>query len=157
MLWRYYKGTEEYAKAAKLLYDLATKKAKSTTVEKKLEFLSQALICINCAPESQPNVQLKAKIRDWLDVARVQQQATKQLVAQAGRRLDPDTVRNKVDELNSNLLPASELFELAQKFDLPMLQLSVLHCVGHFDEDIVEGIYKRIIHDGKIIVISKMG
>lgn len=61
MLWRYYKGADEYAKAANLLYELATKRARATNVEKKLDFLSQAMICINCAPESTPNVELKVR------------------------------------------------------------------------------------------------
>ncbi|CAD5218904.1 unnamed protein product [Bursaphelenchus okinawaensis] len=147
MLWQYYKGTEEYAKAAKLLYELATKKAKTTNTEKKLEFLSHALICINSAPESQPNVQLKANIRDWLDVARVQLQAQQQLKAEAGRRLDPSVVEETINELNSNLLTVSDLFELANRFDFPLIKLAVLHCAGHFDAEMVEGIYKNLIHE----------
>uniref|UniRef100_A0A1I7SNH1 Nucleoporin_C domain-containing protein n=1 Tax=Bursaphelenchus xylophilus TaxID=6326 RepID=A0A1I7SNH1_BURXY len=152
MLWQYYKGTEEYAKAAKLLYELATKKARSTNIEKKLEFLSHALICINSAPESQPNVQLKANIRDWLDVARVQLQAQQQLRAEAGHRLDPRVVEETIHELDNNLMTVSDLFELANRFDLPTIKLAVIHCAGHYDTEMIEGIYKSIIHEGKRVL-----
>jgi hypothetical protein len=74
-LWRYYKGTESFAKAARLLYELAIKRMHKSNMDKKLEFLSQALICINSAPESPQNSELRQKIRDWLDVGLVQQKA----------------------------------------------------------------------------------
>jgi hypothetical protein len=73
LLWQYYKGTENFTKAARLLYELARKRGGNANMQKKIEFLSQALICINSASESPQNFELRQKIRDWLDVALVQQ------------------------------------------------------------------------------------
>ncbi|KAI6228713.1 hypothetical protein M3Y99_01198400 [Aphelenchoides fujianensis] len=146
LLWRYYKGTEEFAKAARLLYELATKSAQPSDIHKKMAYLSQALVCINSAPETQANTELKMKIRDWLDVAQVQRATLSELENKHGQ-YDRASLDEAMHHLGGNLMTANDLMKLANNFDLPLIKLAVFHCAGHYDQEAIAEIYKQIINE----------
>ncbi|KAI6188866.1 hypothetical protein M3Y98_00400400 [Aphelenchoides besseyi] len=146
LLWRYYKGTEEYAKAARLLYELATKNSQQTDIHKKMSYLSQALLCINSAPETKTNTELKMKIRDWLDVAQVQR-ATLAEIENNCTRFDRTILEDARAQLSVSLLTVNELLKIATDFNLPLIKLAVFHCSGYYDQNAIQEIYKQIINE----------
>jgi len=130
LLWRYYDTVGEFEKAARLLYELATKRTHLANFEKKMEYLSQALISLNFTQETSEMVEFRKKIQDWIEVAAIQKK-----IRDALKNAPPNTFEvNALDEtlltLEDHLLTLGNLLQIANRFELPEIKSEILECAG---------------------------
>ncbi|KAI1704219.1 nuclear pore complex protein [Ditylenchus destructor] len=143
LLWRYYEKNENYVEAAKILTDMASKVGSKATLDQRVTYLSHALMCIQSAPETNANLEMKQDIQDKLDVAQIQVK-TKNLL---DSKSNPRQYQKAIEELNRQLFNLTELYDqYANAFDLPEIKLDVLFTAGHFEKQVVETIWSTILN-----------
>ncbi|VDN01277.1 unnamed protein product [Thelazia callipaeda] len=150
LLWRFHERNGDHKKAADLLYHLAQKKTNAYDIQRRVEYLSQAVMCIQLIDPKGFKMDelhdLTLEIRDKLDVAQIQL-ATRDLVQTMPRTRE--TIAAKHD-LESQLYTVQELFEqFAIPLDLPEIKLSLCFCSSAYDENAIESFYESII-DGEL-------
>ncbi|KAI1698795.1 nuclear pore complex protein [Ditylenchus destructor] len=142
LLWRYYEKNENYVEAAKILTDMASKVGSKAALDQRVTYLSHALMCIQSAPETNANLEMKQDIQDKLDVAQIQVK-TKNLL---DSKSNPRQYQKAIEELNRQLFNLTELYDqYANAFDLPEIKLDVLFTAGHFEKQVVETIWSSIL------------
>jgi len=73
LLWKYYEKSGNYVSAAGCLLTMGTKTGQGrTSITQRITYLSHALMCIQSAPQTKANLEMKTQIQDYLDVAQVQ-------------------------------------------------------------------------------------
>ncbi|KAJ3091850.1 hypothetical protein HK102_013147 [Quaeritorhiza haematococci] len=142
LLWQYYVQNNQFAKAARVLSELAEAEIFDIDLNKRIEYLSRA---VANAKSSGPggfgggNGELLHDLEEKIDVARVQLE-----VLRAVQSL-PDE-EHAVLELNGQLMTISDLYNsFAQPLRLNEIKLLILHTSDHKDRPLVESIWSEII------------
>ncbi|XP_051175538.1 nuclear pore complex protein Nup154 isoform X2 [Leptopilina boulardi] len=147
LLWQYYERNKNHAGAAKILDSLASKPGTGVPLTQRVEYLARAVICMRSDRAGYApylGVFLR-ELEDKVEIARIQQQILETIVNQENI-LDADTVRDARMRLNSSLLDITQLYEdYAEPLQLWECKLSIIHCSGHQDSMLIQGIWTNII------------
>ena len=112
----------------------------------RLTYLSHALLCIQSAPETRDNQELKQRIQEFLDVVQIQQTTRDEIEKCRGIRLNDQDANAALELLNSKVFTLTELFrEFAEEYRLPKIKLAILNCANHFEADAIERIWEEIL------------
>uniref|UniRef100_A0A915EQT9 Nucleoporin Nup133/Nup155-like C-terminal domain-containing protein n=1 Tax=Ditylenchus dipsaci TaxID=166011 RepID=A0A915EQT9_9BILA len=147
LLWKYYEKNENYVAAAKILTDMASKAGTKANLSQRITYLSHALMCIQSAAETKANLEFKQDIQDKLDVAQIQQKTKASLESSGSRYSDQRQVRAAIEALNQQLYGLTDLYDrFGNTFDLPEVKLDVLQSAGHYEQEVIESIWKHIMN-----------
>ncbi|XP_012260855.2 nuclear pore complex protein Nup155 [Athalia rosae] len=147
LLWQYYERNKNHAAAARILDALATKVSSDVPLSQRVEYLARAVVCmrsdqVGYAPYL--GIYLR-ELEDNVEVARIQQQILDTICSQQ-HLLNPMTVRVAQKRLNSSLLDVTQLYEeYAEPLQLWECKLAIIHCSGHQDSMLIQGIWTNII------------
>ncbi|XP_001605127.2 nuclear pore complex protein Nup155 isoform X2 [Nasonia vitripennis] len=147
LLWQFYERNKNHAAAAKILYALATKVGTDATLAQRVEYLARAVVCMRSDEAGYaPHLGVFLReLEDKVEVARIQQQILDTIYNQQVL-FDPMTVRDAKLRLNSALLDITQLYEeYAEPLQLWECKLAIIHCSGHQDVMLIQGIWKNII------------
>uniref|UniRef100_A0A914LFQ5 Nucleoporin Nup133/Nup155-like C-terminal domain-containing protein n=1 Tax=Meloidogyne incognita TaxID=6306 RepID=A0A914LFQ5_MELIC len=144
LLWKYYEKSHNYLEAAKVLAGMASKTTSRTSISNRITHLSNALMCVQSAPETKSNMELKQEIQDKLDVAQIQMRAKTLLESETNPEI---AARGKeaIEALNYQLCGLTQLYSYAKTYNLHEIKLAVLHCASQFDTEIVENVWRDIL------------
>ncbi|XP_058794102.1 nuclear pore complex protein Nup155 isoform X2 [Phymastichus coffea] len=147
LLWQFYERNKNHAAAAKILYALATKVGTDASLPQRVEYLARAVVCMRSDEAGYaPHLGVFLReLEDKVEVARIQQQILDTILNQQVL-FDPMIVRDAKLRLNSALLDITQLYEeYAEPLQLWECKLAVIHCSGHQDIMLIQGIWKNII------------
>ncbi|KAF7639309.1 Nucleoporin_N domain-containing protein [Meloidogyne graminicola] len=144
LLWKYYEKSHNYLEAAKVLAGMASKATSRTSINNRITDLSNALMCVQSAPETKTNLELKQEIQDKLDVAQIQMRAKTLLESDTSVEM---AARGKeaIEALNYQLCGLTQLYNYAKTYNLHEIKLAVLHCASQFDAEIVQNVWRDIL------------
>lgn len=118
-------------------------------MEERIAYLAHALLCIQAAPQTSRNMELRQDIQDKLDLARIQADIKQAIREDAGGRIPGHLAHQAMDELDREIFDVTELYDrFANAFDLSMQRLDILCCANHFDAEVVEDVYKKLLKRG---------
>lgn len=145
LLWKYYEKNGNYRSAARFLVRLAEGHSTEIDLNKRLEYLSRAVVCVksgevNSAPsEASGDIH---SLEEKMEVARVQLQLLEAISAL------PQTAEtaSAISQLHSGLLDISQLYsDFAEPYGLWECQLAILHCAGHPDQMLAQTMWTNIL------------
>ncbi|XP_024084605.1 nuclear pore complex protein Nup154 isoform X1 [Cimex lectularius] len=145
LMWQYYERSGDHAKAALILYKLATGRGDAIKLQQRLTYLGKAVMCmrsdeVGCAPHLGV---FHHELEDLVQVTRVQKQVLDKI---SGMINTHSMAEEACKKLNSNLLSITELFEdFAEPFQLWECKLTILNCAGHDDQELIKSIWNEII------------
>ncbi|XP_008546864.1 nuclear pore complex protein Nup155 [Microplitis demolitor] len=147
LLWQYYERNKNHAAAAQILDSLATKPDPEVSLAQRVKYLARAVVCMRSDQAGYApylGVFLR-ELEDKVEVARIQQQILTTITNQQ-RLYDPMTIKDARLRLNSSLLDITQLYEdYADPLQLWECKLAIIHCSGHQDAMLVQGIWSNII------------
>ncbi|KAL3121487.1 hypothetical protein niasHT_009513 [Heterodera trifolii] len=146
MLWKYHERSGNYLDAARVLDNMASKRTNRLNITKRIDHLSHALMCVQSAPETRANTELRQAVQDKLDVAQIQLRTKALLESDAG--IDVEMTprgREVLDTLSFQLCSLTDLYRVANAYGLEEVKLSVLHCAGRYDAEVVEGVWRDFL------------
>lgn len=147
LLWQFYERNKNHAAAAKILDDLATKPGTDIQLPQRVEYLARAVVCMRSDQTGYApylGVFLR-ELEDKVEVARIQQQILETICNQQ-HLFDDIIIRDAKLRLNSSLLDITQLYEeYADPHQLWECKLAIIHCSGHQDAMLVQGIWTNII------------
>ncbi|XP_034940368.1 nuclear pore complex protein Nup155 [Chelonus insularis] len=147
LLWQFYERNKNHAAAAKILDALATKPGSDVSLSQRVEYLARAVVCMRSDQAGYApylGVFLR-ELEDKVEIARIQQQILETICNQANL-YNTMTVRDAKLRLNSSLLDITQLYEdYADPLNLWECKLAIIHCSGHQDAMLVQGIWTKII------------
>lgn len=149
LLWQFYERNKNHAAAAKILDSLATKPSPETSLSERVEYLARAVVCMRSDQAGYaPYLGIFLReLEDKLEVARIQQQILDTICSQQ-HIFDPMIVRDAKLKLNSSLLDITQLYEeYAEPLQLLECKLAIIHCSGHQDAMLIQGIWTNIINN----------
>ncbi|XP_043495408.1 nuclear pore complex protein Nup155 isoform X2 [Polistes fuscatus] len=149
LLWQFYERNKNHAAAAKILDSLATKPSSEISLSERVEYLARAVVCMRSDQAGYaPYLGIFLReLEDKLEVARIQQQILDTICSQQ-HIFDPVTVRDAKLKLNSSLLDITQLYEeYAEPLELLECKLAIIHCSGHQDAMLIQGIWTNIINN----------
>uniref|UniRef100_A0A0A9XMF7 Nuclear pore complex protein Nup155 n=1 Tax=Lygus hesperus TaxID=30085 RepID=A0A0A9XMF7_LYGHE len=147
LLWQYHERAGNHARAAQILYQLATSRGDSIKLHQRQTYLGKAVMCmrsdgVGCAPNLGVFLH---ELEDMVQVARVQKQVLDKITGLASSRAAADEA---IKKLNSNLLSITELFtDFAEPFNLWECKLTILDVAGHDDQELIKNIWDEIIKE----------
>ncbi|KAJ8681583.1 hypothetical protein QAD02_017375 [Eretmocerus hayati] len=147
LLWQFYERNKNHAAAAKILYALATKVGTDVSLSQRVEYLARAVVCMRSDEAGYaPHLGVFLReLEDKVEVARIQQQILDTICNQQ-TLFDNMIVRDAKLRLNSALLDITQLYEeYAEPLKLWECKLAIIHCSGHQDVMLIQGIWKNII------------
>ncbi|XP_014228329.1 nuclear pore complex protein Nup154 [Trichogramma pretiosum] len=147
LLWQFYERNKNHAAAAKILYALATKNGLEASLPQRVEYLARAVVCMRSDQAGYaPHLGVFLReLEDKVEVARIQQQVLDTICNQQAL-FDAMEVRDAKARLNSGLLDLTQLYEeFAEPLQLWECKLAIIHCSGHQDVMLIQGIWKNII------------
>ncbi|XP_014205239.1 nuclear pore complex protein Nup155 [Copidosoma floridanum] len=147
LLWQYYEKNKNHAAAAKILYTLATKTGTEITLPQRVEYLARAVVCMRSDEAGYaPHLGVFLReLEDKVEIARIQQQILDTICNQQAL-FDPIVVQDVKVRLNSALLDITQLYEeYAEPLKLWECKLAIIHCSGHQDVMLIQGIWRNII------------
>lgn len=156
LLWMYYEVNGNYRSAAHILDKLAESHASDIDLNKRIEYLSRAIMCMrSCPSHISKNFQdsdfggdaaktygeFLHELEEKMEIAEIQLQILDNLQ----RLPEQPIVQASIVKLNTDLLGVTELYQdFAEKFDLPECMLAIMFCAGHYDPQLVETYWQRI-------------
>lgn len=149
LLWQFYERNKNHAGAAKILDSLASKPSSDVSLAQRVEYLARAVVCMRSDQAGYaPYLGIFLReLEDKLEVARIQQQILDTICSQQ-QVFDPMTVRDAKLKLNSSLLDITQLYEeYAEPLQLLECKLAIIHCSGHQDAMLIQGIWTNIINN----------
>ncbi|KZT72803.1 nucleoporin [Daedalea quercina L-15889] len=150
LLWQFYVKDGQPLRAAEVLTALAESTDFDLPLDARLEYLTLAVGNAKSHPVSAGSRQETAiafltDLEEKLEVAQVQLELLNTLMPHFN---DQGEIGEKVRLLSKGLLSITELYqEYAVPFDLPAIQLLMLHVSEHRDENIVRPIWNRIFEE----------
>lgn len=138
LLWKYHERNGQHAAAAKILNNLATMPSNSIPLEKRIDCLAHAVMCMrsDSVGSSTHNGVLLKDLEDKLEISRVQ-------------KLILDTMegnREAVQNLNHTLYNMTQLYsDFADEYDLWECKLTILNCSHHNDPLLIESVWTNIL------------
>lgn len=149
LLWQFYERNKNHAAAAKILDALAIKPGSEIPLSQRVEYLARAVVCMRSDQAGYApylGVFLR-ELEDKVEVARIQQQILDTITNQQ-HVFDAMIVRDSKLRLNSSLLDITQLYEeYAEPLQLWECKLAIIHCSGHQDAMLVQGIWTNIIEN----------
>lgn len=149
LLWQFYERNKNHAAAAKILDSLATKPGPEVPLSQRVEYLARAVVCMRSDHAGYApylGVFLR-ELEDKVEVARIQQQIL-DTISNQQHLFDAMIVRDAKLKLNSSLLDITQLYEeYADPLQLWESKLAIIHCSGHQDAMLVQGIWTNIIEN----------
>ncbi|XP_011313670.1 nuclear pore complex protein Nup155 [Fopius arisanus] len=149
LLWQFYERSKNHAAAAKILDALATKPGPNVSLSQRVEYLARAVVCMRSDQAGYApylGVFLR-ELEDKVEVARIQQQIL-DTISNQQQLFDNMVVRDAKLRLNSSLLDITQLYEeYADPLQLWESKLAIIHCSGHQDAMLVQGIWTNIIEN----------
>ncbi|XP_024941469.1 nuclear pore complex protein Nup154 isoform X2 [Cephus cinctus] len=149
LLWQFYERNKNHADAAKILEALASKDGPDMPLSQRVEYLARAVVCMRSDQAGYaPRLGVFLReLEDKVEVARIQQQILNTICNQQ-HLYDPMTVRDAKLRLNSSLIPITQLYEeYAEPLQLWECKLAIIHCSGHQDAMLIQGIWTNIIEN----------
>ncbi|EDV22293.1 uncharacterized protein TRIADDRAFT_29198 [Trichoplax adhaerens] len=149
LLWKYYEKNNKYQSASLILSKLAERTSTDITLQKRVEYLSRAIISAKSA--SFPGASGSAgdflhELEEKLEVARIQSKIHDALVLLQQEKGHLQEYTEALRELNGGIFDISTLYkDFASRFDLAECKLAILYTAGHNDVNLVETVWKDII------------
>jgi len=130
LLWKYYEKSGNYVSAAGCLLTMGTKTGQGrTSISQRITYLSHALMCIQSAPQTKANLEMKTQIQDYLDVAQVQMKTRSAIEARAGETIETRLAAEAIEALTFRLYDLNGLYQhFAMKFELEDIQDVIMNC-----------------------------
>ncbi|XP_038049552.1 nuclear pore complex protein Nup155-like isoform X2 [Patiria miniata] len=167
LLWKYHEKTGNYPAAARILLKLAERHSTDVKLQQRIEYLSRAVMCAkssNLRTSTSSEGEFLQELEEKLEVARLQLQ-----VYEAIARHSTANPRFKAAliKLNAELVDITKLYgDFADVFDLYECQLAIVHCAGHYDQQLVQSLWQQIIDkelsenidkpaDGRMTILAK--
>ncbi|TFY65154.1 hypothetical protein EVJ58_g2157 [Rhodofomes roseus] len=150
LLWQFYVKDGQPLRAAEVLAALAESTDFDLPLDARLEYLTLAVGNAKSHPVSAGSRQETAiafltDLEEKLEVAQVQLELLNTLMPHFN---DSSEAGEKVRLLSNGLMSITELYQdYAVAFDLPAIQLLVLHVSEHRDESVVRPIWNRIFEE----------
>ncbi|XP_055712815.1 nuclear pore complex protein Nup154-like isoform X2 [Phlebotomus papatasi] len=147
LLWKYHERNGHHSSAAKILDNLASMNAENITLERRIEYLSKAVLCMRSETigYSVQNGVLWKALEDKLEFAQVQK-VIRDTISSVGEN-DFNT-ENAVKLLNSHLYNMTQLYiEFAEPFNLWECKLKILSVSHHNDAVLIEAVWTHIFDE----------
>jgi len=150
LLWQFYVKDNQPLRAAEVLGALAESSDFDLSLETRLEYLTLAVGNAKSHPISaggkhESAIAFLTDLEEKLEVAQVQFELYNALAPRAD---EPGEVGAKITLLTKSLLNITELYQgYAVPFELPAIQLLILHVSEHRDENIVRPVWNKIVED----------
>ncbi|XP_012285460.1 nuclear pore complex protein Nup155 [Orussus abietinus] len=147
LLWQFYERNKNHAAAAKILDALATKVGSELSLPQRIEYLARAVVCMRSDQAGYaPHLGIFLReLEDKVEVARIQQLILDTICNQQ-QHFESMIVRDAKLRLNSSLLDITQLYEeYAEPLQLWECKLAIIHCSGHQDSMLIQGIWNNII------------
>ncbi|KAF7491408.1 Nuclear pore complex protein [Sarcoptes scabiei] len=159
-LWLYYERNGHYSAAAQILAKLAEKNSNELSLQKRIEYLSRAIVCMKSLDARMISSSIGVigsageflhVLEEKIEVARIQQQ-----ILNCIEKNRPVMFDEAIQALNSSLLNITALYqEFAVPFELYECQLKILHCADHEDVTLIENIWRSILNQELSSVADK--
>lgn len=155
LLWMFYERNGHYRAAAEILNKLAERHGTDIDLYHRLEYLSRAIMCmkssqtpISTSPvDAKPSGEFLHELEEKMQVAGIQLQ----LLETIQRQGDGPRVSEAKACLNSDLFNVTRLYEIADTFKLPEIQLAIVSAANHYDPALIElfwqKIFERVLND----------
>uniref|UniRef100_F6TRN8 Nucleoporin Nup133/Nup155-like N-terminal domain-containing protein n=1 Tax=Ciona intestinalis TaxID=7719 RepID=F6TRN8_CIOIN len=141
LLWQYYERAGQFMKAAEILVHLAEKPGSDRDLVKRIEYLSRAKMNSKSSTSHKSNRgkgQILQELEEKLEVAQIQLSTMENL-----KQLSE---HEACEKLNFQLVDVTTLYsEFADPFQLAECKLSIVHCAGLHDPNLVEALWQNII------------
>ncbi|XP_046432876.1 nuclear pore complex protein Nup155 [Neodiprion virginianus] len=152
LLWQYYERNKNHAAAAKILDALASKSGLEVSLAQRVEYLARAVVCMRSDQVGYaPHLGIFLReLEDKLEVARIQQQILDTICSlqQSPNSQNVNSVQFDEMRLNLSLLDITQLYEeYAERLQLWECKLAIIHCSGHQDSMLIQGIWTNIIEN----------
>eukprot|EP00057_Strongylocentrotus_purpuratus_P015067 XP_011669541.1 PREDICTED: nuclear pore complex protein Nup155 isoform X1 [Strongylocentrotus purpuratus] len=147
LLWKYHEKSKNYPAASRILLKLAERHSTDVKLQQRIEYFSRAVMCSKSSSlrtSSASEGEFLHEIEEKLEVARLQLQVY-EAISQSCNHSDPH-VQNALSVLDSELIDITKLYgDFASGFDLSRCKLAIVHCAGHFDEELIQELWREII------------
>ncbi|XP_022087297.1 nuclear pore complex protein Nup155-like [Acanthaster planci] len=146
LLWKYHEKTGNYPAAARILLKLAERHSTDVKLQQRIEYLSRAVMCAkssNLRTSTSSEGEFLQELEDKLEVARLQLQVYEAIARHSTAH---PRFQEALSKLNVELVDITKLYgEFADVFDLSECQLAIIHCAGHYDQQLVQSLWQQII------------
>ncbi|XP_028967547.1 nuclear pore complex protein Nup155 [Galendromus occidentalis] len=133
-LWcRYHKLNGKFDKASALLLNIARRQGADLSLAQRIEYIARAIVCAKSGGPS--TAELFTQLEEFLELAQIQHMIYERV---------PD--EHVKQALNSQLLLINDLYQnYAERYNLSECQLRLLRCGGYEDQELVSGLWARLI------------
>lgn len=146
ILWSYYVIMDRHVAAAETLLNLAKQESDDLDLQKRIEHLNTALMCLRGDQSDSPSKSaLMREIEEIYQVALVQRKAQKMMQS---RIASSANLTIPIEQLNKELYNLTELYEkFADKYDLWECKLIIIDCstVARCQSEIIYQAWDKII------------
>ena len=148
------KGMDTFVRTAEILSKLSEKTGSNIDLYQRMEYLARAIVCLKSSSGSAVGASSKGsgvkstgellhEMEEKMDVAKIQLQLLDAVKNHPSTRLGNNDAM--ICRLNSDLLDITNCYEIAEKYNLPELQLAIVVAANHFDPGLVETFWKNIL------------
>lgn len=147
LLWMFYERNGHYRAAAEILRKLTERHGTDIDLYHRLQYLSRAIICMKSCQtpllsDGVSSGELLHELEEKMQVASIQLQLLESLQRRGG---DAAEVAEAISCLNSDLHDVTKLYDLAERFRLPEIQLSIVATANHYDPALIENFWQKIL------------
>ncbi|XP_063962394.1 nuclear pore complex protein Nup155-like [Lytechinus pictus] len=147
LLWKYHEKCKNYPAASRILCKLAERHSTDVKLQHRIEYLSRAVMCSKSSSlrtSSASEGEFLHEIEEKLEVARLQLQVF-EAISQSCDHTDQH-VQSALSILNSELVDITRLYgDFASEFGLSKCKLAIVHCAGHYEEDLIQDLWQEIV------------
>ncbi|XP_033636336.1 nuclear pore complex protein Nup155-like [Asterias rubens] len=146
LLWKYHEKSGNYPAAARILLKLAERHSIDVILHQRIEYLSRAVMCAkssNLRTSVSSEGEFLQELEEKLEVANLQLQVYESIARFS--TADP-RYQEALSKLNVELQDVSKLYgDFADIFHLYECQLAIVHCAGHYEQQLVQSLWQQII------------
>ncbi|KAI1285437.1 Nuclear pore complex protein [Halotydeus destructor] len=149
LMWMFYERNGHFRAAAEILSKLAERHGTDIDLYHRLQYLSRAIVsmksCQNSinvsAFDAKSSGEFLHELEEKMQVASIQLQLLETLQRQSNNQ----SASEAISRLNSDLLDVTQLYDTADFFRLPEIQLAILSAANHYDPAMIEMFWRKIL------------